>query len=175
MAQGFPRTSAVNAARYRFAVRPRDLPCQQDHLPARRHARRGQSRAERHYQDLLDCGRDFHATDAGRLDLWNELPQGHGRARMGMGLSLCIDTDGARCRLADRLLQMEEVAVSAGSLDFNPIMNIVLSSGSSRASSRGVLVVEQDAAPAGVLRKARTRAAPGLRLVANKGRPPGAG
>jgi len=35
--------------------------------------------------------------------------------------------------------------------------------------------VEQDAAPAGVLRKARTRAAPGLRLVANRGRPPGAG
>jgi len=36
-------------------------------------------------------------------------------------------------------------------------------------------MVEQDAAPAGVLRKARTRAAPGLRLVANRGRPPGAG
>jgi len=36
------------------------------------------------------------------------------------------------------------------------------------------LVVEQDAAPAGVLRKARTRAAPGLRLVANTGCPPGA-
>ena len=35
-------------------------------------------------------------------------------------------------------------------------------------------MVEQDAAPAGVPRKARTRAAPGLRLVANKSRPPGA-
>jgi len=35
--------------------------------------------------------------------------------------------------------------------------------------------VGPDAAPAGVLRKARTRAAPGLRLVANRGRPPGAG
>jgi len=36
-------------------------------------------------------------------------------------------------------------------------------------------MVEQDAAPAGVPRKARTRAAPGLRLAANRGRPPGAG
>ena len=36
------------------------------------------------------------------------------------------------------------------------------------------LVVEQGAAPAGVPRKARTRAAPGLRLAANRGRPPGA-
>jgi hypothetical protein len=35
-------------------------------------------------------------------------------------------------------------------------------------------MVEQDAAPAGVPRKARTRAAPGLRLVANTGCPPGA-
>jgi len=35
--------------------------------------------------------------------------------------------------------------------------------------------VGPDAAPAGVPRKARTRAAPGLRLVANRGRPPGAG
>ena len=35
-------------------------------------------------------------------------------------------------------------------------------------------MVEQDAAPAGVPRKARTRAAPGLRLVANMGCPPGA-
>ena len=35
-------------------------------------------------------------------------------------------------------------------------------------------MVEQDAAPAGVPRKARTRAAPGLRLAANRGRPPGA-
>jgi len=36
-------------------------------------------------------------------------------------------------------------------------------------------MVEQDAAPAGVPRKARTRAAPGLRLAANRSRPPGAG
>jgi len=36
-------------------------------------------------------------------------------------------------------------------------------------------MVEQDAAPAGVPRKARTRAAPGLRLGANRSRPPGAG
>jgi len=35
-------------------------------------------------------------------------------------------------------------------------------------------MVEQDAAPAGVPRKARTRAAPGLRLAANRSRPPGA-
>jgi len=35
--------------------------------------------------------------------------------------------------------------------------------------------VGSDAAPAGVPRKARTRAAPGLRLAANRGRPPGAG
>src|SRR6478736_7827463 len=35
-------------------------------------------------------------------------------------------------------------------------------------------MVGQDAAPAGVPRKARTRAAPGLRLAANRSRPPGA-
>ena len=34
--------------------------------------------------------------------------------------------------------------------------------------------VGSDAAPAGVPRKARTRAAPGLRLAANRSRPPGA-
>ena len=84
VAQRCPCPSAIDAARYRFFVRPRDLPRQQDHLPARRHARRGQSRTERHYQDFLDCGGDIHAADAGRLDLRHELPQGHDRARMGI-------------------------------------------------------------------------------------------
>ena len=30
---------------------------------------------------------------------------------MGLRLPLCVDTNGARCRAADRLLQMEEVAM----------------------------------------------------------------
>ena len=65
---------------------------------------------------------------------------------------------------------------SCCSIDFNPILNIVLSvrstEGRSHEASCGV---GSDAAPAGVPRKARTRAAPGLRLAANRGRPPGAG
>ena len=55
---------------------------QQDHVPARRHARRGQPGAEQHHQDLLGGGRGADAADAGRLDLRHEL-QAHAGARMG--------------------------------------------------------------------------------------------
>ena len=68
-------------------------------------------RTERDHQDFLDCGRDFHAADARRLDLRHELPSRHDRARMGVWLSVRVDTDSARCRVADHVLQMEEMAV----------------------------------------------------------------
>ena len=43
-----------DAARRAVAVGPRHLSDQQDHLPARRHARRRHHRAEQHHQDILD-------------------------------------------------------------------------------------------------------------------------
>ena len=56
---------------------------QQDHLPARRHARHRQHPAERHHQDFLDRGGGVHAADAGGLDLRHEFPPQHDRARLG--------------------------------------------------------------------------------------------
>ena len=63
------------------------VPVQQDHLPARRHARRRQHPAERHHQDLLDHGGGVHAADACRVDLRHELPGRHARAGLGVRLS----------------------------------------------------------------------------------------
>ncbi len=58
-----------------FVVGSRDLSDQQDHLPARRHAGRGEPPAEQHHQDLLGGGRGPDAADAGRLDLRHEFSQ----------------------------------------------------------------------------------------------------
>ena len=73
-----------------LADRPRLLSLQQDHLCARRHARRRQSRAEQHHQAVLGDGRGPDAADADRLDLRHELQDDAG-TRMGARLS-----DGAR-------------------------------------------------------------------------------
>ena len=73
----------ANAARRALAVRPRHLSHQQDHLPARRHARRRHHRAEQHHQDILDRRRRADAADPDRLDLRHEL-QAHARARMDL-------------------------------------------------------------------------------------------
>jgi magnesium transporter len=83
-------------------------------LFAGRDAGCGQHRTKCHHQNLLDRGGDLHAAYAGGLDLRDEFPQGDGRARVGIRISLRTDIDGARCRLADRLLSMEEVAVTCG-------------------------------------------------------------
>src|SRR5258707_2737446 len=57
-------------------------------------------------------------------------------------------------------------------LDFNPITTIILSVRLKvRASSGGVLKVERDAAPAGVVSQPRTRAASGLRPAGHYGLP----
>ena len=52
MDQGRARAVAVDAARRDLAHGSRQLSLRQDHLPARRHARRGQHPAEQHHQDI---------------------------------------------------------------------------------------------------------------------------
>ena len=94
-----------------LAVRPRDLSHQQDHLPARRHARRRQHRAEQHHQDFLDRRRGADAADPDRLDLRHELPPYAG-ARMDLRLSLRGRADDMLRHSAVRHLQVEEVAVA---------------------------------------------------------------
>ena len=84
---------------------------QQDHLPARRHARRRQHPAERHHQDFLDRRGGVHAADAGGLDLRHEFPHRHDRARLGLRLPVRADPDRARRGAADCVFQVEEVAV----------------------------------------------------------------
>ena len=63
-----------------------DLSVEQDHLPARRHARHGLDRAEQHHQDLLGGLGRAHAADPDRLDLRHEL-QAHAGARLDLRLS----------------------------------------------------------------------------------------
>jgi hypothetical protein len=58
--------------------------CQQRHLPARRHARRRDHRAEQHHQDFLGRGGGVDAADADRLDLRHEF---HGTCRSSNGTS----------------------------------------------------------------------------------------
>src|ERR1035437_3936328 len=94
-----------------LAVRSRDLLGQQDHLPARRHARRRQHPAERHHQDFLDRGGGVHAADADRLDLRYEPPPQHDRARVGVRLPVRADIDHLGGGAAAGVLQVEEVAV----------------------------------------------------------------
>src|SRR4029079_67916 len=81
-----------------------------DHLYARRHARRGQSRAEQHHQTVLGDGRCPDAADADRLDLRHEL-QGDAGTRMGARLSdgACHDAHGSGAAVFS--LQVEEVAL----------------------------------------------------------------
>jgi len=93
-----------------FPDRPRVLSLQQDHLHARRHARRRQSRAEQHHQAVLGDGRRPDAADADRLDLRHEL-QGDAGTRMGARLSDGADHDAHGSRAAVLSLQVEEVAV----------------------------------------------------------------
>ena len=71
---GPARPLQVDAARRAVALGPRDLPRQQDPVPARRGARADQPRAEQHHQDLLGRRRDVPAADAGREHLRHELP-----------------------------------------------------------------------------------------------------
>ena len=56
MVEGHARAAEDHAARRHLADRPRQLPLQQDHLRARRHARRRQSRAEQHHQAVFGDG-----------------------------------------------------------------------------------------------------------------------
>ncbi len=58
---------------------------EQDHLPARRHARPRQHRAEQHHQDLRGALGGADAADADRLDLRHELPV-HAGTRRPLGL-----------------------------------------------------------------------------------------
>jgi Mg2+ and Co2+ transporter CorA len=111
MGQGRPRANNVDATRRDLAYRSRQLSQQQDHLPARRHAGRGQHPAERHHQDFLDRRRGVHAADAGGLDLRHEFPHRHDRTRLGLRLPLRADLDRARRGTADCVFQVEEVAV----------------------------------------------------------------
>ncbi len=67
---------------------------EQDHLPARRHARHDQHPAGRHHQDLLGCRRGVPAADADRLDLWHEFPPYAG-ARLVVRLSARARAHGA--------------------------------------------------------------------------------
>ncbi len=93
-----------------LADRPFVLSLQQDHLHARRHARRRQSRAEQHHQAVLGDGRRPDAADADRLDLRHEL-QGDAGTRMGARLSDGARHDAHGSRAALLSLQVEEVAV----------------------------------------------------------------
>ena len=72
-----------DAARRAVPLRPRKLPRQQGHLPARRDARRHERRAEQHHQDFLDCGCRAAAADAGRHNLRHEL-QEYAGAQLGI-------------------------------------------------------------------------------------------
>jgi magnesium transporter len=63
-----------------------------DHLRARRHARRGQSRAEQHHQAVFGHGGCPDAADADRLDLRHELQVDAG-TRMGARLSVRAGLD----------------------------------------------------------------------------------
>ena len=76
----------LDAARRAVAVRPRHLSRQQDHLPARRAARRRHARAEQRHQDLLDRRGGAAAADAGRHRLRHEL-QEHAGAGLAVRLS----------------------------------------------------------------------------------------
>ncbi|MHC2639998.1 Mg2+ and Co2+ transporter CorA [Bradyrhizobium liaoningense] len=99
-----------HAARRRLVDRPCLLSLQQDHLRARRHARRRQSRAEQHHQAVLGDGRRPDAADADRLGLRHEL-QGDAGTRMGARLSDGAGDDAGRRHRPVLDLQVEEVAV----------------------------------------------------------------
>jgi Mg2+ and Co2+ transporter CorA len=109
--QGQALAVADDAARRGLAQRSRKLSHQQDHLPARRHARRGQPPAERHHQDLLGCRGDPDAADFGRLDLRHEF-QAYAGGRLAFRLSAGAAGDAARRRRALYVFQVAEVVVS---------------------------------------------------------------
>ena len=88
------------------------LSVEQDHLRARRHARRRQSRAEQHHQAVLGDGRGIDAADPDRLDLRHEL-QDHAGAAMGARLHHGPRHDALRRGGAVSVLQVEEVVVIA--------------------------------------------------------------
>ena len=89
----------------------RDVASLTDHLRARRHARRRQSRAEQHHQAVLGHGRRPDAADADRLGLRHEL-QGDAGTRMGARLSDGAGDDADRGDRPVLDLQVEEVALA---------------------------------------------------------------
>src|SRR5262245_58481564 len=117
MAEGHTCTAAIDAARRCLPVRSRQLPDQQDYVPARCHARRGESSAEQYHQDLLGCGSGSDAADSRRLDLRNEF-QAHAGAGLDRWLSARAVADAGGCRTAVSVFQVAQMAMRCAARAF---------------------------------------------------------